>query len=335
MDPPQRDMSLSGAPPSRGPWVSCQQCHCARQENEERQSIVGTWVLRMSSVWCSDRILRSLREVRDSGIIFHWRFKNNKYNQDKTPELRSTTPTPSSPWVTVGARGLTEAFAIPKGSRAHGEPGESPSSTQPQGNRVSSACSKSPGQTPRQTSSIRWAAGWTQERGSGRGWLRRLRQPLAAVRQPEWFFQQQQSGWYCRIFAGTKPPAEKAWLCMFSVNALDLIITSQDNSLSPQSGPSAAVPTQRTLQPGRHLDSGGSLLWLACGLSAPGTTRSAWSPCIRGSEPTLPTEHAGGWSRPGTCTFLIHLWVLNCFGTEWAAQSCGHLLLTPLVSSSP
>lgn len=125
MDPPQRDMSLSGAPPSRGPRVSCQQCHCARQENEERRSTVGTRVLRMSSVWCSDRILRSLREVRDSGVIFHWRFKNNKYNQDETPELRSTTPTPSSPWVTVGARGLTEAFAIPKGSSSWGARSES------------------------------------------------------------------------------------------------------------------------------------------------------------------------------------------------------------------
>lgn len=60
--------------------------------------------------------------------------------------------------------------------------------------------------------------------------------------------------------------------------------TSQDNSLSPRSVLSAAVSTQRTLQPGQHLDSGGSLLPLACGLSAPGTTRSEVSVVLPAPE---------------------------------------------------
>lgn len=154
--------------------------------------------------------------------------------------------------------------------------------------------------------------------------------------RPDWFFQQQQQqhGWYCQIFAATKLPAEKVRLCIFSVDALDLMITSQD-SLSPHQFPPLLCP------PSARCSRDDTWTWVALScrwhvvflLQAPHNQRGLPAP---GAQSQLcPPSVQGGRSRPGTSTFLTHLWVLSCFGTESAAQSYGHLLLTPWVSSSP
>lgn len=92
--------------------------------------------------------------------------------------------------------------------------------------------------------------------------------------------------------------------------------------------PSAVMSTQRPLQPGQHLDSGGSLLSLACGLSAPGTMRSEVSvvlPAPEAQSQLCPPSAQGDGAAQGSALS----------SSAWSSTALGQRRLSSPTATSP